>query len=47
MDGDGTSAARGTPAIAEATYQWYRTTSMSATGTAISGATACRLQPNS
>ena len=41
MDGDGGSGARGTPAIPieGITYQWYRTTSRSATGTAISSTT--------
>ena len=41
MDGDGTSADREVSAIpaTAATYQWYRTTSRSATGTAIAGPT--------
>ena len=40
MDGDGVSSTnRGAPAITTATYQWYRTDSRSATGTAISSTT--------
>ena len=45
MDGDGGSGARGTPAITTATYQWYRTTNMSAMGIAISGATLANYTP--
>ena len=45
MDGDGTSADRAASAITVATYQWYRTTSRSATGTAISGETAASYEP--
>ena len=45
MDGDGTSANRAVSAITGATYQWYRTTSMSAMGTAISGGTSAAYTP--
>ena len=47
MDGDGGSGARGTPAIPTGgiTYQWYRTTSRSAQGSAISGETSATYTP--
>ena len=45
MDGDGTSADRTISAITTATYQWYRTTSRSATGIAITGATDADYTP--